>query len=356
MDAAPGPCADRASGGGEAPLSYRIPPDYVDHHRMGVILWLMISASVQAVLGAKPRRAVRQVSPSPGGSDSNQGNGSFALQHLIDLPSKCDQMTMTMRHDTAGRELLFVASKEGGLKIYHESLAPGASSPTLLQTIPITAFGGRHAMSLAQQDNTVYVALGNFFGNAQQGAGFAAVDVTQAGVDGMRVEASVSALWLDSGASKSDVSGAGAVEVVGGYIYLAAMKRGLMIFDLSVDGKPTLLSRHMPSIHFPGDRKPDPAKFNFRALSVVDNLLYGCIDAGGLHIFDVTNRSAPLALGRYANPALLNKPRAYNGVAVAAGDGLAYVAVDYCGMEVINVSDPSSPTLLSWYHAPRLRA
>lgn len=57
----------------------------------------------------------------------------------------------------------------------------------------------------------------------------------------------------------------------------------------------------------------------------MDSVLYGCYDAGGLHIFDVTNGSSPRALGRYANPALLNKPRAYNGVVIQGG--FAFVAV-----------------------------
>lgn len=62
----------------------------------------------------------------------------------------------------------------------------------------------------------------------------------------------------------TNVSGAGAIEVVGDSVYLGAMGSGFMIFDVADRRSPRLLSRTQPSIDFPGDRNPNPDDFNFR--------------------------------------------------------------------------------------------
>jgi hypothetical protein len=108
-----------------------------------------------------------------------------------------------------------------------------------------------------------------------------------------------------------------------------------------------LLSRFVPSIKFP-DRKPDPRKYNARGMAVRGGIVYLAYDAGGLRILDARNKAKPVEIGRYSNPAMDSKPRAYNNVVV---DGtLAYVTVDYCGLEVLDVSKPSAVKRVSWWN------
>lgn len=71
-------------------------------------------------------------------------------------------------------------------------------------------------------------------------------------------------------------------------------------------------------------------------------------DAGGLHIINVADKTNPVEIGRYSNPAMNGRPRAYNNIVV--DEGLAYVAVDYVGLEVLNVSRPSNIALVSWWN------
>ncbi len=53
-------------------------------------------------------------------------------------------------------------------------------------------------------------------------------------------------------------------------------------------------------------------------------------------------------MGRYSNPVLNGKPRAYNNVIV---DGsLLYVTTDYCGMEVLRVKDSGIIRPVSWWN------
>lgn len=68
----------------------------------------------------------------------------------------------------------------------------------------------------------------------------------------------------------------------------------------------------------------------------------------GLRLIDVHDPVIPVELGRFANPALNGKPRAFNNLVL---DGrLANVIVDYCGFEVLDVSRPAAITLVSWWN------
>jgi hypothetical protein len=56
----------------------------------------------------------------------------------------------------------------------------------------------------------------------------------------------------------------------------------------------------------------------------------------------------PSEVGRYSNPVMNGKPRAYNNIII--DDSLAYIAVDYCGMEVLNIKDPAKITTTGWWN------
>jgi len=261
-----------------------------------------------------------------------RASAQATFTHLFDLPSICSAITLTARHDVLGRPYLYVAATAGGLEIYDV-----AGTPILVGAIGASALGGLNVMSLAQSDDRLYLALGNFFGTARQAPGLAVVDVSNP------AQAKLLGLWRDDSLG----GGAGAVAAVGNTVYLGAMANGLVILDVSNPASITELSRFVPDINFP-DSSPDPAKINARGLAVRGNLVYLCDDAGGFRIIDVTHPGNPVEVGRYANPAMEGKPRAYNNV-VLNGD-LAYVAVDYLGMEILDVSDPASIQPVGWWN------
>lgn len=261
-----------------------------------------------------------------------QACGHFKMQHRYDIPADCSGITMTMKHDTTGKPFLYVASKDAGLKIYNV-----ASTPVLVKTIPVASFHSLHVMNLSQSGNYLYLALGNHFGTAAQNPGFAIVDVSAP------AKAGVVSLWYDSTLK----SGAGIVECSGNYAYLGAMKFGLMIFDVSDKTHVVKLSSLIPDIHFP-DSRADPTKFNARGMAIRNNLVYLCYDAGGLRIINVADKKHPFEAGRYSNPVMNGKPRAYNNIVLK--DALAYVTVDYCGVEILNVSNPAAVSLVRWWN------
>jgi hypothetical protein len=253
------------------------------------------------------------------------------LAHERDIPARCSGVTLTMRHDARDRPFLYVASKEAGLKIYRLGAAP-----VLVGTIAGAAIDSLDVMSLSQSGDYLYLALGNHFVSGEH-PGLAIVDVRNP------ARASVLAFWTDTTLN----TGAGIVESDGDRVYLGAMRDGLLIFDVADKRKPVLLSRLVPEITYP-DARPDPRKYNARGLVVRGTRVYLSYDAGGVRIIDAADPRRPREIGRYANPALNRKPRAYNN-AVLDGD-LLYVAVDYCGVEVLDVSDPSRIRLVSWWN------
>src|SRR5262245_19688523 len=90
-----------------------------------------------------------------------------------DIASTCTELYMTAKHDQQGKNFLYVAAKEGGLKIYDLS-----NNPALKKTIAVSQFDSLEVMNLSQSGNYLYLALGNHFGSALQNPGMAIVDVS----------------------------------------------------------------------------------------------------------------------------------------------------------------------------------
>lgn len=257
---------------------------------------------------------------------------TFTATLQYEIPSDCRNLTMTMQHDNSGKEFLYVAAKDGGLRIYDVS-----STPKLVRSLPVKDLKSLHVCNLSQSGNYLYLALGNSFAKAKQYPGLAIIDVTDP------ANATVAGLWSDN----TSKSGAGIVRCVGNYAYLGAMSNGLIVLDVTDKKNPKKVAQLIPDIHYP-DAKADPQKVNARGMDIAGNYLYLCYDAGGLRIIDITKPTAPFEAGRYANPVMNGKPRAYNNVVI---DSIyAYVAVDYCGMEILNISNPKSISQVSWWN------
>ena len=255
------------------------------------------------------------------------------LMHQADIPASCNEISMTMEHDNFGRPYLYVAAKEGGLKIHNIS---DPALPQYVSGISTSEWGDLDLTNLSQQGNFLYLATGSHFAGGQE-AGFAVVDVSDP------MFPSVTDYWKHTEAG----GGAGIVEVEGDYAYLGAMEDGLMIFDISDKQNISLVSQYIPDIYFP-DTNPDPAKYNARGMRVKDDVVYLCYDAGGIRIINVSNKQLPVETGKYSNPTLDGLPRAYNNLIL--DDTLLYVAIDYCGMEVLNVKDTSNITQIGWWN------
>ncbi|MFN0033182.1 MAG: T9SS type A sorting domain-containing protein [Flavobacteriales bacterium] len=256
-------------------------------------------------------------------------SGNITLQDSV--ASTCFEITLTMQQDNLDRPYVYVASKEGGLKIYDIT-----SEASLVATIPITAFENLHVMNLTQQGYYVYLALGNHFSAGQQ-AGIAVVDVTMPDA----------ALVTDYWTNENSDHGAGIVAVEGNYAYLGAMDSGIDVLNIADPTNIQFVSNFLPDVNFP-DPTPDLEKINARGMQVLNDIVYLCYDAGGFRTIDATDKANLMPMDEYSNPVLDNLPRAYNNIVVDMP--YAYIAVDYCGMEVFNISDPTNITAVSWWN------
>ena len=255
------------------------------------------------------------------------------LQEKADIASTCSTISMTMEHDQQGQPFLYVANKEAGLRVYNIS---NIQSPALVKEIGTDRLEGLEAMNLSQSGNYLYLALGNFFAG-DQSPGLAIIDVAEP------ANAGVKDVWV----FPTPTQGAGIVEVEGDYAYLGAMGHGLVILDVSDKENIEFVASYTPDITFP-DPNPDPAKYNARGMAAKDNFVYLCYDAGGIRIIDVSDKQQPVEIGRYSNPALNARPRAYNNALLH--ENLLYVTFDYCGLEILDVSNPENIAPISWWN------
>ncbi|HET6993834.1 MAG TPA: hypothetical protein VFI06_02575 [Chitinophagaceae bacterium] len=256
----------------------------------------------------------------------------ISISTEFNLASTCSELYMTAKHDMQGKDYLYVAAKEGGLKIYDLS-----KNPKLKKTVSLSQLDSLEVMNLTQSGNYLFLALGNNFGTGLQNPGMAILDVSDP------INPVVKSIWKDP----AKITGAAIVAVDGNYAYLGAMRSGLIIFDISDKTAPVVESVFLPSTAYP-DPNPDLTKFNARGMTIDEDLLYLCYDAGGLRVIDISDKQNPVEIGNYANPLMSGKPRAYNNIVI--DDSLAYVAVDYCGMEVLNIKDPLNIQLVNWWN------
>lgn len=275
-------------------------------------------------------------------AQSTSGSTSAAgprFEHLHDIAYSGVELPMTMIHDAANRPFLYVASKDAGLRIYDMQ-----DTPRLARAIPISELGSLHVMSLAQHGQRVYLALGNHWGHGEP-AGLAVIDVRNP------AQASVAGVWKDT----ESQGGGGAVLVQGSTAYLAAMGHGLIVLDVGQPASIRVAARFQPELAFP-DARPDRKKINARGLALHKNRLFLCYDAGGVRVLDVSNPKKPAEIGRYSNPAMNGRPRAYNNIVL--NGSLAYVTVDYVGLEILDIANPREIKLVSWWNPwnPKLEA
>ena len=253
------------------------------------------------------------------------------FEHLNDIPHKGAGMPITMVHDAADRPYLYVAANEGGLLIFDVKAAP-----RLVHSIPASKLASLNPMSLSQVGNRLHLALGNHW-DKRGVAALAVIEVEKP------AEATVAGTWKDA-----EPDGAGGAVVVDGKIaYLAAMGSGLVVLDVGNPSAIRAVARLQPPLDFP-DARPDRRKINARGLALRKNLLYLCYDAGGVRVIDIADPKKPTEIGRYSNPAMTGRPRAYNNIAL--NGSLAYVTADYVGLEILDISNPRAPKLVSWWN------
>ena len=255
------------------------------------------------------------------------------IQHQADIATTCNKMAMTMQHDAQDRPYLYVAKKEGGFDVYDVS---DIKNPTLKKNIPLSSLGNMHVMNVSQQGNYLYLALGNHFVGGEQ-PGIAIVDVTNP--ENPTVTDIYETTFTDGGC--------GIVIAEGNYAYMGAMRHGLIVLDITNKNDIKFVSRIKPDINYPTPN-PNEDLYNARGMVVKNGIVYLCFDAGGLRIISTADKQTPTEIGRYSNPTLNGKPRAYNNI-ILDGDNV-YITVDYCGLEVLNIANPADIKVVSWWN------
>jgi hypothetical protein len=255
------------------------------------------------------------------------------IQHQADIASTCNKMAMTMLHDTKDRPYLYIAKKEGGFDVYEVS---DIKNPVFKKNIPIADLGNMHVMNISQQGDYLYLALGNHFVGGDK-PGIAIIDVSSP----------ESPTVTDVYETSFTDGGCGIVKVEGDYAYMGAMRHGLIVLDVANKNDIKFISRFKPDINYPTPN-PNADLYNARGMEVKNGTVYLCFDAGGLRIINTADKQNPTEIGRYSNPTMNGKPRAYNNI-VLDGDRV-YIAVDYCGLEVLDITNPADIKEVSWWN------
>ena len=215
-----------------------------------------------------------------------QDCSKFSITRQSQIQASCNAITLTMLHDQQDRPYLYVANKEAGLKIYDVS---NLKKPMPVAAVSSKSFASLHVMNLTQDDNYVYLAIGNHFNN-KQSPGMAIADVSDP------AKPVLISYWT----LPSSSGGSGIVKVQDNYAYLGAMGNGLIILDISDKTKIKFISQFIPAINYP-DPKPKKSLFNARGMQVKDDLVYLCYDAGGLRIINTKDKTNPVVIGRFSN-------------------------------------------------------
>ncbi|MDP6908565.1 MAG: T9SS type A sorting domain-containing protein [Flavobacteriales bacterium] len=236
------------------------------------------------------------------------------------LPYSC----YSAKFDSQERTYLYTANVELGIVSFDIS---DMQTPIPVDTILPAEFNGLKPTNLWHEGDLLYASLGGIQGLNAQEAGLAIMDVADP------TDLSI----VDQWSSPTYSEGAAVVIVDGDHAYLGGMEEGVLILDISTPTDIQFVSRGLMDENFP----QIPGLFshpNARGLSIRNDTLMVCNDAGGLRMMDVTDKLNPIEIGKYVNPDLfaIAQP-AYNNVLLV--DEYAYIPVDYCGLDVVDVSD-----------------
>lgn len=264
---------------------------------------------------------------------SAQKCANLNIQLKADIPSNCTQMPMTMMQDAQDRPYMYVAKKDGGFEVFDIT---DLTMPVSKKLIPASLMSDLHVMNVTQQGNYVYLALGNHFSSGQT-PGMAIIDVSDP------ANAALTDVWVSSYTG----GGCGIVVAEGNYAYVGAMEHGLLVMDVTDKGDIKFVSQFVPDINYPTPN-PNPDLYNARGMEVRNGTVYLTYDAGGFRIISTSDKQNPSEIGKYSNPVMNGKPRAYNNIVL--DDTIAYITVDYCGVEVFSITDPSNIKQLSWWN------
>ena len=235
--------------------------------------------------------------------------------------------------DQRDKVYYYAAEKEGGLSVW-ESDTEKKAATRIANLKPNPAFKGLAVTHFVQQENLLFVSLGEFFKKKSK-RGVALVDVRNP----------ASPKVLDVWVSKSEGKGSTGILVRRKTIYLAAMKTGVSILSHS-NGKLTHIRDFLPDVHFPRKNPSEIQHPNARGLDIKKNLLFVANDAGGLRVLNVSNPKKPVEISKYINARMRWKQQAYNTIIVSGN--IAYAGVDYAGLEILDVSNPRKITQLGW--------
>lgn len=142
--------------------------------------------------------------------------------------------------------------------------------------------------------------------------------------------------------------GAGCVVVREPFAYLAAMRNGLIILNVSDKSDIQFISQLTFENNFPHTMIGGNGLYNARGIDLLDNIAYICYDRGALRVVNIADEEHPVEINKYCFAPLINKATAYNNIFIH--DTLAFVALDYYGMEILDISDPLDIQQLGWWH------
>lgn len=250
--------------------------------------------------------------------------GHFYYSNILPYSAYCAEF------NKQGEPYLYAAGRELGLVTFDIS---DPDAPVPVDTISTAAFNGLIPNNIRQFDHYLLTALGRYSGFVQR-AGLAILDV----------EDPAHPVMLDQWDSAAFTQGAAIAITDGEYVYLGGMDEGLIILDIQDPADIQFVSNILPDPNYP--ELPDIFSYpNARGLWLLsqDTLLIAN-DAGGLRMINISNKSAPVEIGKYADPDIEAVAQsAYNNIAVY--EHYAYVTVDWCGLIVIDVSSADMTTV-----------
>lgn len=238
-------------------------------------------------------------------------------------------------YDGYDRPYLYVASRNGGLQVFDVS---SPDTGIVVKTMAASVFNNLEVMNVCQRGNYLFLALGNFFGNAVQAPGLAIVNVSNP------TTAALAGIW-DYGSVQK---GTTYVAVEGNYAYLSGMSKGIYILNISDTANIFLEAEYLPDPNWPKNNPSAVETPNARGMAVRGDILYLCYDAGGIRVINIADKQHPHEVSHYINTAATNKQQAFNHIYLK-GD-TAFAGVDYCGVEVLDISDTNQIVQLAWWN------